>query len=287
MTGTGLLVAGRRVLVPGLTIINSDDAPWCVLDPGDYAPRQAKRPNLFLDHTTGGLPKQRVIPGAGPRGHAEQIAKMWSGQDRGPGKKVHSGAQILVDFDGMIACLIDIWYCAAYHAELANDRSIGIEHCTLPDGSIYQATIDATVILHRVLCERLEIPFQVHVGPYRNMPLARCETGAKTHDRNGVVHDGRIQTKCADIYGILQHRDQTSERGWGDAGDPIRDALIAGGAEPLDYAVGQDLTVGAARQRYLNAHGGHLVVDALVGPASLAEAKRQGFPRWRDVPVLI
>lgn len=284
----GFLLAGRAVQVPGLTIYNSADLAWCRLHPDDYRARQLRGPHLILDHTTGGLWPQRVLPGAGPGGHARQIADLWSGQDRGGGERIHSGAQILVDFDGTIYCLADLVTAAAYHAEMANDASVGIEHCTTPDGSIYQATIDASVRFHLALCEpdRLEdglaIPFQVHAAPYPNAPLARCETGAKT-----ASHDGRVQSTCGDLYGILQHRDQTSERGRGDAGDALVQALVAAGAEPLDYARGEDIARGRARQARLNASGGQLVVDGLVGPASLAEARRQGFRRWRDVPTTV
>lgn len=285
----GLLIGGRTIRVEGLTILNSADAAWCALDSGDYRMRERRRPNLIIDHTTGGKWPQRVIPGAGPRGHAEFIARMWSGRDRsdgaGEGKRVHSGAQILIDFDGMIACLVDLIYCAAYHAEMANDASIGIEHCTTPDGSIYQATIDASVALHRALCEpsRLEdglgIPFQVHAAPYHNAPLARCETGAKTAQR-----DGRVQSTLKDMYGVIQHRDQTSERGRGDAGDALVAALVGAGAEPLDYAAKQDLVLGRTRQLWLRRRGEVIDVDSAVGPSSLAAGRRQGFARWRDVP---
>lgn len=279
MNASGLIIRGRTVLVPGLTIYNCNDADWCRLHPGDYRARSGS-PNLIIDHTTGGHSPQPVLRGAGPRGHAEQIAKMWSGRDRGGGEKIHSGAPILVDFDGSIWCLGDLWYCASYAAELANDASISIEHCTTPRGEIYQATIDATVPLHRAICREVGIPWQVHGGPYRNAPLARCETGRKTKDR-----DGRVQSKCKDVYGVIQHRDQTSERGWGDAGDPIRDAQIAAGAESLDYAASEDLSRGRARQRYLNGLGERLTVDGLVGATSLGAADRQGFERWRDVPM--
>lgn len=278
---TGLLIAGDLVPVPGLTIIPpaSHGGPhWAALDPGDYRARQG-RPHFILDHTTGGHWPQPVLPGAGPSGHAELIAKMWSGQDRGDGRRIHSAAPVLIDFDGVIYILGDLWYCAAYHAELANDGSIGVEHCTTPRGEIYQATIDASAVFHRVLCQQIHTPHQVHGVPYRNAPLARCETGRKTAE-----HDGRVQSRCGDITGIIQHRDQTSERGRGDAGDALVAAHVAGGAEALDYARGQDLELGRARQSWLNAHGGQLVVDGLAGPASLAEARRQGFARWRDVP---
>lgn len=280
----GVILAGKSVQIPGVTVLNRADRAWCALGLDDYRPRRISRPHLIIDHTTSGKWPQRVIPGAGHPGHAEQIAKMWSGFDRGGGDRIHSGAQILVDFDGTIYCLADLVTQAAYHAEMANDASVGIEHCTTPDGSIYQATIDASVRLHLALCEPqnlsdgLAIPFQVHAAPYRNAPLARCETGAKTKE-----HDGRVQTDCSDLYGIIQHRDQTSERGRGDAGDALVQAMIAFGAEPMDMSRDEDLARGRARQEWLNRRGGKLKVDGLVGPASLAEARRQGFRRWRDV----
>jgi hypothetical protein len=287
MNGTGLVLAGRKILIDGLTIFNSDDLPRCRLDPGDYRARRIISPHLIIDHTTGGLWPQRVIPGAGPGGHALDIADMWSGADRGGGDRIHSGAQILIDFDGTIYCLVDLVTCAAYHAEMANDASMGVEHCTTPDGSIYQATLDASAVLHLALCRELGIPHQVHAAPYRNKPLARCETGAKT-----AAHDGRVQSTCADLYGIIQHRDQTSERGRGDAGDALVAAHVAAGAEPLDFEVSADLTSAAARQRVLNAMDAKagntirpLVVDGLAGRASQTAAARLGFTRWRDVPV--
>lgn len=284
---TGILLDGILHDVPGLRIVPpaSHGGPaWNYLDPGDYHARPG-RPHLLLDHTTGGLWPQRIFPGVGLPGHAEQIAKMWSGQDRGGGDRIHSGAPFLVDFDGTIYCLQDSLRCAAYHAELANDVSIGIEHCTTPDGSIYQATLDASAALHLALCDLLSIPHQVHAAAYRNQPLSRCETGRKT-----AAHDGRVQSRCADLYGILQHRDQTSERGRGDAGDALIAAHVGAGAEPLDYSNSDDLVRGRERQLALNAldaRAGNtvrpLVVDGLVGAASIAAMRRLGYTRWRDV----
>lgn len=56
------------------------------------------------------------------------------------------------------------------------------------------------------------------------------------------------------------------------------------GFEALDYDRQHDLVLGKARQRALNARGEHLVVDGLVGAASIAAARRHGYARWRDVP---
>jgi hypothetical protein len=273
----GLLYAGRSITVPGVTVIPPAPAgpSWCSLGAADYRRRSTSWVRQIILHTTGGHWPQPVLPGAGPAGHARQIADMWSGADRGGGNQVHSAAQLVVDYDGSIACLCDLAHVAAYHAEMSNDWSIGIEMSTRPDGSIYQATIDSTVALVQVLCDVVGIPFQVHSASYHNEPLLRMEqTDAK----------GRHQFGGPDCVGIFGHRDNTSQRGRGDPGDAIYEALIAGGAEPLDFSTGEDLVVGAARQTWLVQHGAKIPIDSQVGPVSLWAAKRQGFKAWRLVP---
>jgi hypothetical protein len=278
----GLLIAGRNVLVPGLTIIPPAPAgpQWASLTVGDYRMRHTSWVRAVMLHTTGGHWPQPIIPGAGPAGHARQIAEMWSGADRGGGDQVHSAAQLLVDYDGSVACLCDLAHVAAYHAEMSNDWSVGVELCTRPDGSIYQATIDATVALVPALCDALGIPLQIHSAIYHNQPLLRME--------ETVTVNGRPQRKQfggPDCVGVLGHRDNTGNRGRGDPGDAIYTALIdRAGAEPLDFSTGEDLRVGAARQAWLVAHGAKIKIDGLVGPVSLAAAKRQGFAAWRLVP---
>lgn len=267
MTATGLLIAGRKVLVPGLTVINSDDAPWCKLNPGDYRARKTTWPRQVILHVTKGVPKQYVRAGAGKVGAARNVADFWFNDPN------HSAAQLVVDRDGTVLCLADLQYTCAYHATVSNDYSVGIEMYQESDGGVYEATLDATVLLVRAICDAMDIPFQFHAGRYNGHPIARMLNG-------GI-----------DCVGILGHRDNTEQRGWGDPGDEIFHRLQAAGAEPLDYATSQDLSVGRARQRMLNeldAKAGNtwrpLLVDGLVGPSSLAAAKRLRFERWRDVP---
>jgi hypothetical protein len=276
-----LLIAGRNVLVPGVTVIPpAPNGPsWCSLAVGDYRLRHTSWVRQLVIHSTGGHWPQPIIPGAGPAGHARQIADMWSGADRCGGDQVHSAAQIIVDFDGSIACLCDLAHVAAYHAEMSNDWSIGIEMSTRPDGAIYQATIDATVKLVPVLCEAIGIPFQIHSASYHNEPLLRMEETVRVNGR-----PQRKQFGGPDAIGIFGHRDNTSQRGRGDPGDAIYEALHAAGAEALDYSTGEDLRVGAARQAWLVSNGAKIMIDGLIGPVSLSAAKRQGFRSWRLVP---
>jgi hypothetical protein len=272
-----LLIAGRNILVPGLTIIPPAPAgpQWASLEQGDWRPRHTSWVRQVIVHTTGGHWPQPIIPGAGPAGHARQIAEMWAGRDHGGGEHVHSAAHLIVDFDGSAACMCDLAHIAAYHAEMSNDWSIGIEMSTLPNGGIYQATLDATALLVPAICSAVGIPFQVHSAAYGNAPLLRMEE---------AVSGKRHQFGGPDCVGVFGHRDNTGNRGRGDPGDAIYTALVDAGAEALDFSTGEDLRVGAARQTWLVAHGAKITIDGLIGPVSLAAAKRLGFNAWRLVP---
>lgn len=276
---SGLLLDGQLVTIPGLTIVPpaSHGGPaWCRLGPDDYAPRTLPV-SIITVHTTGGHDPQPIRRGAGPGGHARQILEMWSGADHGGGEVVHSGAPIVVDYDGVVYCAADIVRTAAHQAQRINQRSVGIEMCTLPDGSIYEATLDVTARLVAMLAWSgapgsglLAIPAQMPRGPYRGQPLRRLEVG-------GVQTDGR------GLVGVIGHRDQTGRRGRGDPGDAIWARLANLGFEGLDYDGAEDDARGKERQTALNARGEHLVVDGIVGPAGIAAARRRGFARWRDV----
>lgn len=268
---TGLLIRGQLVAVPGHTVIPPATAggpAWAHLDPGDYRQRPVLWCRQVLLHSTGGNWPMPIVPGAGPGGEGARIADIWQTDP------VHSAAQIVVDSAGTICCLTDLLYAMAYHAEGSNPWSVGIEMYQFPDGHVMQATIDAAAACALAICEALAIPFQHHGGHYDGEPLPRMETGTaeRRHNSGG-----------ADCVGIFGHRQNTSQRGRGDPGDAIFDALAALGSEPLDFRTGQDLTVARRRQMKLLSLGERLTVDGLVGPASMAAAKRQGYLRWRDV----
>lgn len=259
----GLLIAGRIVPVPGLTIIppSSHSGPaWACLDPGDYRMRRARCRQVVL-HTTKGTEPQHVKPGRGLAGAARNVADFWH---RDP---THSAAQLVIDRDGTVLCLADIADHEAYHATVSNQFSVGIELYQEADGGLYEAVYDAVCLLVPALCTALDIPFNVVADPYNGHPLPRFLNGAP------------------DYYGVLGHRANTEQRGRGDPGDEVFRRLIAAGGEPVMAQKEQDILRAKARQRHLNAHGATLVVDGLCGPASMAAARAQGFTRWSDVPV--
>lgn len=276
---TGLLIGGKPIPVPGLNIISPASAggpSWCRLDRLDYTTRRSWIRQVIL-HSTGGLWPQPIAPGAGPGGECARYADIWQSDPQ------HSAAHLVVDSAGTVACLADLVTTTAYHAEASNPWSIGIEMVQGRDGSLRQATLDATARLVAAICEAVGIPEQMPRGPYRGAPLDRMEQIA--------IGGGRRQLGGPSCVGVFGHRDNTSARGRGDPGDAIWTALAALGFEELDYHCDEDLEVGRARQRALNAEANRrgetwrpLVVDGLVGPASLARARQLGFAKWRDVP---
>lgn len=295
---TGLLINGKLHDVPDLDIFAPAELggpSFNALDPGDYMMRPTTWVRYIVLHTTGGLWPQPVVPGIGLGGHARDILEMWSGQDQGNGLRIHSGAPLVVDFDGTIFCAQDIARCAAYHAEGANPYSVGIEMCTLPSGGIYEATLKAAARLVAALTWSgmpgsglLPIPFQIPRLSYRNAPLERCEIVDY-----GVMGGGgqtRHQLSPTDLVGIIGHRDNTSNRGFGDPGEEIMTRLAALGAETVDYAAREEQQLARQRQTRLNqldAKDGltfrPLAVDGIVGPASITAMARHRFDRWRDV----
>lgn len=277
-TSGGLAIAGRIIPVPGLIVIPPATAgglDWSRLDPRDCRARKTTWVRQVMIHSVTGDWPQYVVPGAGPGGEAARYADIWRTDP------TSSAAHIVVDSAGAAACLADLAYTCAYHAEGSNDWSVGIEMFVAKDGSIREATIDAAAAVTEAICDAMGIPFQFHCGAYRNEPLIRMEVtdGGHRHNLGGP-----------DCVGIFGHRDNTSERGRGDPGDAIYATLAGRGAEGLDYAAEQDLAVGRQRQTALNAEASRrgetwspLVVDGLVGPVSLARARQMGM-RWRDVP---
>lgn len=201
---------------------------------------------------------QRVLTGVGPTGRAEHVARFWNRSDE------HSAAHVVVGSDGVTACLCDVVTTTAYHATVANERSVGVEVYQEADGGVYEAALDAAVRVVLALCAALEIPPIVLGASYNGRPLPE-------------LLDGGPQFR-----GIYGHRSNTSRRGRGDPGDAIFARLLTAGAEAMsttDYH-----RINAERQRKLVVCGAKLTLDGIPGPASLAAARTAGYTRWQDVP---
>ena len=249
----GLLVNGKEVPVPGLDIINGNDASWCRLSGKDSRVRPTSWVRQIIIHTTKGDWPQSVLPGAGKGGKAKFAAEMWRDDP------TYSGAHIVIDNNGTVACLCDLATTESYHATVSNPWSIGIEMYQESGGGVYAAVYDAMVKLVPALCKIFGIQFQIPKQPYRNEPLRRMAKGGE------------------DCVGVFGHRDNTDRRGHGDPGDEIFARLAAVGAERFDHNAGEDLDVWKKRQAELNASGARLTIDGVPGPSTIEALKATGY----------
>lgn len=252
-TKGGVLIGGLVVPIPGLTILNPLDTPWCRLDPGDYKTRRTPWIRQIIPHGTRGGWPQPVLPGAGPGKRAKVVADFWRGDPQ------HSAAQLVTDTDGVVACLADLATCAAYHATVSNEWSIGIEMAQVGKDELYEATITSTARLIDGLCDVLGIPKQMPRG-YNGRPLKRLLNGGP------------------DFAGVYGHRSNTDRRGRGDPGDALFVELRALGFEEFDLDAGEDLAVWKRRQAKLG-----VKADGIVGPGTMAALRAGGFRDGRAV----
>lgn len=274
--GTGLILDGKAVLMPGYHIENFVDNPELRLGLGDFRPRKPlERANvhLIVMHTTGGIPGgsdlrlQVILPGFGPSTNAgERIVGSWT-QD----KNRAGGAHIIVDFDGRIYCCSDLIQTAAYHAGVANGPSVGIEVVQgHKRAELYAEQIKTAARFAVALCAIMPTPIQRQIPkPYHGHPLARFVAGQQTG------------TPLSDVVGIVGHRDLTSNRGEGDPGAAIMDALEDAGCERFDFAHYEDIVVWKQRQAILNV----LPHDGIPGTKTVDALRRAGHDNglWRTV----
>lgn len=220
-----VVVDGAREDVPGVLSRSYLDDASLRLSHEDYGPRPKLRIRSIVLHTTQGVWPQVVWPGAGKAGGAAANLHAWAYDRR------CAGSHLLIDGDGAVFCAADLSAEQTWHATSINPYSIGLEIVQRSDGSLYRAQLDAVVALVDWLTRRLRIQRQVP-DVYRG-PVPR------------LVEGGR------DFVGVCGHRDQSSNRGRGDPGDCVFDALIAAGYEPLNLIAGDDRAVWRERQRKL------------------------------------
>lgn len=180
------------------------------------------------------------------------------------------GAHIIIDFDGKIYCCADLITQAAYHAERANGPSVGIEVVQgHSNAELYQDQIAVAAHFALALCKVMPVPIQFQIPkPYTGHPSAR------------FVMSLQKDVPLGDVVGVLGHRNLTANRGEGDPGNAIMDAIEEIGAEVLDFDTYEDLTTWKGRQATL----GLSAADGIPGPATVAALRRTGKTSgvWRS-----
>ena len=266
--GTGLVIDGCCVPIPGTDVTNYRDDPRLLLSSYDKRPRTAREVawvHLVVCHTTGGIPggsdmrPQLIKPGLGqPTGGGERVVASWTNDPGRPG-----GAHLVVDQDGRAYCCADLSRDAAYHAERANGVSVGVEvvqgHA---EADLYQGQIEAAARLVLWVCRTMPVPIQWQVPTaYAGAPVDR------------FVRSLESDHPLDDVVGVVGHRDLTAKRGSGDPGDAMMAALVAAGCEALDFASGADLAAWTDRQK----RSGVWFADGVPGPQTVNALRAAGY----------
>lgn len=276
----GLLVAGRLVPVPGLTIVGPRDASWARLSSADYMLRRL-RVNKAIWHTTKGIWPQRVLPGKGPPGMPKRVADFFASDP------LHSAAHLVLGLDGNLAQLGDLANVAAFHATTANETAVGVEVYQLADGSIYQAQLDAIRILAPAIAEACDFAHQVCADAYvPGKIIERLKHGEG--NRSCVGHFGHRDQAwrfpwMLDADERARHPNGYAGRGRGDPGDFVMQAVHDSGAEPFHFGREEDLATWKRRQAKLNELGASLRVDGVAMSSTLAALRRFGFANGRAI----
>lgn len=221
MTGSGLVIGGRRMVVAGVDVINYLDNSTLALTSRSCTRRRAGAVVEFVVlHTTKGYPDheqptpQTIREGVALDAHctARRTIAAWQRPDGRVG-----GAGLIIDADGTVLCLCDLLETAAYHCVGLNQRSVGIEVTQQGDSSLYRRQLDVVVAVCDVLAVEFDLPKTVA------MPWTGC--------RAKYVDGGYVGG--LDGIGFIGHRDASTNRGFGDPGDFIMQALVDAGWTPL------------------------------------------------------
>jgi hypothetical protein len=266
--GSGIVLAGRQVQVPGIDVVNYVDDVRLRLAPGDVRrrrPDERSWVHAVVLHTTAGIPggkdlrPQLVRPGTGSStGGGQRVVASWTHDKDRPG-----GAHLVVDQDGTSYCCADLVLEAAYHARLANGASVGIEVVQgRDDADLYAGQLTAAAKLALWVCLLLPTPVQWQIPRGYSGPLKRFSA-----------------RPCLDDYvGLVGHRDLTGSRGRGDPGDAVMDELVRQGCEAFDVDGDEDLKVWRDRQSQLGVEP-----DGVPGPDTVQAIVDSGTPEgvWR------
>lgn len=252
---------GQRVELPGLlTRCYLDDSR--IPEATDTNPRREWIRSVVV-HTTGGR-RGRVIEGAPPSDADLAYARYQASTP------AHKSWDYTVDRDGSIACSNDPTRRVTWHAGSTpvNNVAVGIEMVQNADGTLYSATIAATVLLLDWLTLLL--------GIQRQTPAVAGVPVVGELARLGGDEGGR------DLVGIYGHRNVPgADRGPGDPGSDIFRALLLEGYEGFDVARSQDLAVWALRQRELQ-----VPAEGIPGPLTVGaiRSRKNWTGLWITLP---
>lgn len=222
-----LIVDGKKYEVDGLKTISWLDEPGKVKYVTDKNVR-TKRVQGIVCHTTKGI-LGKINPGFGPS-KALSLVRYQVNTDR------YVSWDYTVDMNGDVYCQNDPMKHFTWQAGDVNDITLGIEFVQEEDGDLFQGQIEKGIQLIDALTYILGIQRQIPWDHTRN----ECP--------HGIVPRIEGPRKARDFVGVFGHRHQTKNRGVGDPGDHIFNALASAGYEKFDLNQEEDLRTWKSRQ---------------------------------------
>lgn len=252
-----IVLDSRTLEVPGVRSISYLEDPRRVPPITDHNPRRATIRGLVV-HTSSGT-ANGVMPGSGRGGQAFTLARYQANTDR------EVSWDWTIDLDGTLLWQNDPLRQYSWHAGSVSGVTLGGEIAQQPGSTkLWQAQVDTFVALMDTLTRELGIQRQIpwHNGAPDRRVLRRLRGDASGNGRKG-----------ADLWGIYGHRNQTTNRGAGDPGDAVFQALHAAGYEGLDFEGEADKALWRTRQRALR-----VAETGLPDAATVAALKVHGHP---------
>lgn len=221
-----IVLNGEKVATPGLETISWLDDPK-VPKATDVNPRTVWLRAIVL-HTVHGK-TGKLLPGLSkPSTRAESYAKYQANTSR------DVSWDYTIDTDGTIVVSNDPIKFYTWQATSVNPFTLGIELVQEDNGDLYEGQIEVTVrfldLLTRELADRGH-PIQ------RQVPMSVNGTPVK-----GVISRIANSETAKQVVGVYGHRNQTSNRGAGDPGDFIFDALLKAGYKGFNLDTKDDVT---------------------------------------------
>jgi hypothetical protein len=252
-----IVLNGEKVATPGLETVSWLDDPK-VPKTTDVNPRTQWLRAIVM-HTVHGK-TGKLLPGLSkPSTRAESYAKYQASTSR------DVSWDYTIDTDGTIVASNDPVKFYTWQATSVNPFTLGIELVQEDNGDLYEGQIAVAVqfldVLTRELADRGH-PIQ------RQVPMTADGKPVK-----GIVKRIEDSSQAKNFSGVVGHRNQTTNRGPGDPGDHIFNALQKAGYKGFNLDTNDDVVFWKDIQTRL----GVTPADGIPGRATQAALLKAGY----------
>lgn len=201
----------------------------------------------------------KLLPGAGPNTDVDVLQAHYQvSTDRAV------SWDFTCDMDGTWLIQNDPVKRFTWQAGAVNPFTCGFEMVQYQNGDLFEVQIAKAVEFIDFLTLKLGIQRQIPWDKKNNCP------------KKGIVNRIAGNANGANVVGIYAHYNQTTNRGYGDPGPYLFEALKAAGYETFDFDSGDDLA--AWKERQINLLGiAEKDADGVPGQKTVAALKSKGY----------